>query len=151
VPSSAGQPSLQPPLSVAYDKLIIATGSNPIIIPVPGHDMPGVLSYRDLDDVQAMLLAATSRGSAVNHRRRPARPGGRGRPAGAGNGRHRRAPDADAHGTPAPIPPPAISCNAPSKRVASSDHPGHTKASSVRAGWKPSSWTTARGWRLPWL
>jgi nitrite reductase (NADH) large subunit len=65
VPSSAGQPSLQPPLSVAYDKLIIATGSNPIIIPVPGHDLPGVLSYRDLDDVHAMLLAATSRGSAI--------------------------------------------------------------------------------------
>ena len=52
-------------LSVPYDKLIIATGSLPIIIPVPGHKLAGVLTYRDLDDVQAMLLAATSRGSAV--------------------------------------------------------------------------------------
>ena len=41
-----------------YDKLIIATGSSPIILPVPGHKLAGVLSYRDLDDVNAMLLAA---------------------------------------------------------------------------------------------
>jgi nitrite reductase (NADH) large subunit len=52
-------------LTVPYDKLLIATGSLPIIIPVPGHRLAGVLSYRDLDDVQAMLLAAQSRGSAV--------------------------------------------------------------------------------------
>ncbi len=48
-----------------YDKLIIATGSVPIVIPVPGHDLPGVLTYRDLDDVQGMILAAQSRGRAV--------------------------------------------------------------------------------------
>ncbi len=48
-----------------YDKLIIATGSVPIVIPVPGKDLAGVLTYRDLDDVQAMLLAAKSRGRAV--------------------------------------------------------------------------------------
>ena len=51
--------------TVPYDKLIIATGSRPIIIPVPGASLPGVLTYRDLDDVEAMLLAAKSRGSAV--------------------------------------------------------------------------------------
>src|ERR1044072_6286317 len=49
----------------SYDKLVIATGSVPFIIPVPGNDLPGVLSYRDLDDVQAMLLAAQSRAKAV--------------------------------------------------------------------------------------
>lgn len=48
-----------------YDKLVIATGSAPFIIPVPGKDLPGVLSYRDLDDVDAMLMAAKARGSAV--------------------------------------------------------------------------------------
>lgn len=48
-----------------YDKLVIATGSVPFIIPVPGHDLPGVLTYRDLDDVQAMMLAAQSRAKAV--------------------------------------------------------------------------------------
>lgn len=49
----------------AYDKLVIATGSVPFIIPVPGKDLPGVLTYRDLDDVNAMLLAAQSRQKAV--------------------------------------------------------------------------------------
>jgi nitrite reductase (NADH) large subunit len=49
----------------SYDKLVIATGSVPFIIPVPGADLPGVLSYRDLDDVNAMLLAAQSRAKAV--------------------------------------------------------------------------------------
>ena len=52
-------------ITVPYDKLIIATGSLPIIIPVPGHMLAGVLTYRDLDDVQAMLVAAKSHGSAV--------------------------------------------------------------------------------------
>ncbi|MFN4276605.1 MAG: nitrite reductase large subunit NirB [Ferrovibrio sp.] len=52
-------------LTEPYDKLVIATGSVPFIIPVPGHTLPGVLSYRDLDDVDAMILAAKSRGNAV--------------------------------------------------------------------------------------
>jgi len=49
----------------SYDKLVIATGSVPFIIPVPGADLPGVLTYRDLDDVNAMLLVAQSRAKAV--------------------------------------------------------------------------------------
>ena len=48
-----------------YDRLVIATGSLPFIIPVPGRDLPGVITYRDLDDVNAMLLAAQSREKAV--------------------------------------------------------------------------------------
>jgi nitrite reductase (NADH) large subunit len=52
-------------LTVSYDKLVIATGSVPFIIPVPGHNLAGVLTYRDLDDVMAMMLAAKSRGQAV--------------------------------------------------------------------------------------
>jgi nitrite reductase (NADH) large subunit len=48
-----------------YDKLVIATGSVPFILPVPGNNLAGVLSYRDLDDVNAMLLAAQSRMKAV--------------------------------------------------------------------------------------
>ena len=50
---------------VTYDKLLIATGSNPFIIPIPGHDLPGVLAYRDLDDVNKMLDVAKSGGRAV--------------------------------------------------------------------------------------
>ncbi len=48
-----------------YDRLVIATGSVPFIIPVPGADLPGVITYRDLDDVDAMLLAAQSREKAI--------------------------------------------------------------------------------------
>lgn len=41
--------------AVAYDKLVIATGSTPFIIPLPGHDLPGVIAYRDLEDTQEMI------------------------------------------------------------------------------------------------
>jgi nitrite reductase (NADH) large subunit len=51
--------------TAAYDALVIATGSNPFILPVEGNTLPGVLTYRDLDDVNAMLLAAQSRAKAV--------------------------------------------------------------------------------------
>ncbi|MEO9132025.1 MAG: nitrite reductase large subunit NirB [Sphingomonas sp.] len=49
----------------AYDTLLLATGSDPFIIPVPGHDLPGVVTFRDMDDVGAMLRAAHGGGSAV--------------------------------------------------------------------------------------
>lgn len=52
-------------VTAPYDTLVIATGSTPFILPVPGNNLAGVLSYRDLDDVQAMLLAAQSRAKAV--------------------------------------------------------------------------------------
>ncbi|MEM7749369.1 MAG: nitrite reductase large subunit NirB [Pseudomonadota bacterium] len=52
-------------VTASYDKLLIATGSNPFVIPVPGHDLAGVLTYRDLDDVEAMLNTAKSGGHAV--------------------------------------------------------------------------------------
>jgi nitrite reductase (NADH) large subunit len=48
-----------------YDRLVIATGSLPFVIPVPGHKLPGVVSYRDLDDVDQMLAAAKAGGRAV--------------------------------------------------------------------------------------
>jgi nitrite reductase (NADH) large subunit len=41
-----------------FDKLLIATGSAPFIIPVAGKDLPGVMAFRDLDDVQRMIAAA---------------------------------------------------------------------------------------------
>jgi len=42
----------------SYDRLLLATGSNPFIIPIPGSDLPGVISFRDIHDVDAMLDAA---------------------------------------------------------------------------------------------
>lgn len=41
-----------------YDKLVIATGSASFFIPVVGNDLPGVIGFRDLGDVEAMLKAA---------------------------------------------------------------------------------------------
>ncbi|MFT6090934.1 nitrite reductase large subunit NirB [Sulfitobacter sp.] len=38
-----------------YDKLLFGTGSNPFIIPLPGHDLEGVIAYRDLEDTQRMM------------------------------------------------------------------------------------------------
>ncbi|TDL90904.1 nitrite reductase large subunit NirB [Meridianimarinicoccus aquatilis] len=40
---------------VPYDRLVIATGSDAFIIPCPGHDLPGVIAYRDLDDTNKMI------------------------------------------------------------------------------------------------
>ncbi|HEX8788427.1 MAG TPA: FAD-dependent oxidoreductase, partial [Telluria sp.] len=52
-------------LALRYDRLLIATGSKPFIVPVPGHDLPGVIGFRDLHDVDAMLQAARRGGRAV--------------------------------------------------------------------------------------
>lgn len=49
----------------AYDKLVIATGSAPFIIPVAGKELPGVVTYRDLEDTNAMIAAARPGASAV--------------------------------------------------------------------------------------
>ena len=38
-----------------YDRLLIATGSDPIVLPLPGKELPGVVTFRDLDDVNRML------------------------------------------------------------------------------------------------
>ncbi|MEL6889891.1 MAG: FAD-dependent oxidoreductase, partial [Pseudomonadota bacterium] len=47
--------------TVAYDKLVLATGSSPVMIPLPGHDLRGVIAYRDLEDT--MTMAGLSRGN----------------------------------------------------------------------------------------
>ncbi|WP_429372693.1 nitrite reductase large subunit NirB [Paenibacillus sp. DS2015] len=45
-------------LKVPYDKVIIATGSNPFILPVPGSYKKGVVGFRDINDCNQMLIAA---------------------------------------------------------------------------------------------
>jgi len=52
-------------LEVPYDRLLLATGSSPFIIPVPGHALPGVVGFRDLADVATMLAAAVAGARAV--------------------------------------------------------------------------------------
>lgn len=51
--------------TLEWDRLLLATGSDPIVIPVPGHDLPGVLAYRDLDDVDAMIAAGACRALVI--------------------------------------------------------------------------------------
>jgi nitrite reductase (NADH) large subunit len=48
-----------------YDRLLLATGSKSFIIPLPGHDLPGVIGFRDIYDVDAMLKAAQTYKKAV--------------------------------------------------------------------------------------
>ena len=48
-----------------YDRLLLATGSNPFILPIPGKDLPGVISYRDIADTNAMISAASQFKHAV--------------------------------------------------------------------------------------
>ncbi len=50
---------------LGYDRLLIATGSHPLKLPIPGCDLPGVLTFRNLADVDAMLAAARARRTAV--------------------------------------------------------------------------------------
>ncbi len=52
-------------LTSHYDRLIMATGSNAFILPIPGKDLQGVLAYRDIADTQAMIDAATRYRHAV--------------------------------------------------------------------------------------
>ncbi|MBL8439588.1 MAG: NAD(P)/FAD-dependent oxidoreductase, partial [Betaproteobacteria bacterium] len=48
-----------------YDRLLLATGSNPFILPIPGNDLPGVIGYRDIKDTDEMIDAATRHRHAV--------------------------------------------------------------------------------------
>ncbi|MBW8829303.1 MAG: NAD(P)/FAD-dependent oxidoreductase [Burkholderiales bacterium] len=48
-----------------YDRLLIATGSTPFILPVPGKDLEGVIAYRDIADTNTMIDAATKYKHAV--------------------------------------------------------------------------------------
>ncbi len=50
---------------VDYDRLLIATGSRPFILPVPGNDLEGVVAFRDISDVETMLSYAESHRHAV--------------------------------------------------------------------------------------
>ena len=48
-----------------YDRLLLATGSNPFILPIPGKDLKGVLTYRDIGDTNAMIEASSTFKNAV--------------------------------------------------------------------------------------
>jgi nitrite reductase (NADH) large subunit len=48
-----------------YDKLLLATGSTPVVLPIPGKDLQGVITFRDIQDVNRMIEAAASHRRAV--------------------------------------------------------------------------------------
>ncbi|MDO8597405.1 MAG: nitrite reductase large subunit NirB, partial [Sulfuricaulis sp.] len=48
-----------------YDRLLLATGSNPVMLPVPGKELPGVIAYRDIKDTGEMIEAASHYRHAV--------------------------------------------------------------------------------------
>ena len=48
-----------------YDRLLLCTGSNPFILPVPGKDLKGVIAYRDIADTNTMIETAKTHKHAV--------------------------------------------------------------------------------------
>jgi nitrite reductase (NADH) large subunit len=48
-----------------YDRLLLATGSKPFMLPVPGADLEGVITFRDIRDVNLMIEAAGKFKTAV--------------------------------------------------------------------------------------
>ena len=48
-----------------YDRLVIATGSNPFMLPIVGADLEGVMSFRDIHDVENMIRLASQHKKAV--------------------------------------------------------------------------------------
>ncbi|HYG08010.1 MAG TPA: nitrite reductase large subunit NirB [Stenotrophomonas sp.] len=48
-----------------YDRLLIATGSQPFVLPVPGKELAGVIGYRDIRDTRTMIDTARHKRHAV--------------------------------------------------------------------------------------
>ncbi|MFQ5715484.1 MAG: nitrite reductase large subunit NirB, partial [Nitrospinales bacterium] len=48
-----------------YDRLLLATGSDPVILPLPGVDLEGVVSFRNIQDVNVILDGAAKHRQAV--------------------------------------------------------------------------------------
>ncbi|MCS4508833.1 nitrite reductase large subunit NirB [Xylophilus ampelinus] len=49
----------------AYDRLLLCTGSNPFMLPVPGARLEGVIAYRDMADTHTMIETAKTHRHAV--------------------------------------------------------------------------------------
>jgi nitrite reductase (NADH) large subunit len=62
---AAGTVRTEGGITLPYDKLLLATGSKPLALPLPGLDLPGVLTFRDIADVEAMVETTRTRRRAV--------------------------------------------------------------------------------------
>lgn len=51
--------------TTSYDRLVIATGSNPVVLPLPGKDLDGVTTFRDIYDINKMIDASNQYKNAV--------------------------------------------------------------------------------------
>lgn len=52
-------------ITAEYDRLLLATGSKPFMLPIPGAELDGVLGYRDIKDTNDMIAAAKKHKHAV--------------------------------------------------------------------------------------
>ena len=52
-------------IQAPYDRILIATGAAAALAPIPGNDLPGVYSYRDMRDVEALTKVSAEGGEAV--------------------------------------------------------------------------------------
>jgi nitrite reductase (NADH) large subunit len=52
-------------IEAPYDRLLLATGSNPFMLPIPGADLTGVIAYRDIADTNTMIETAKTYKHAV--------------------------------------------------------------------------------------
>ena len=58
-----------------YDLLLLATGSDPVMLPIPGAGLPGVVSFRTIADVGNNARRLPPRRTGSGDRRRIARAG----------------------------------------------------------------------------
>jgi nitrite reductase (NADH) large subunit len=65
IDSAAGQAALSDGRTLGFDRLVLATGSDPLRLPLPGADLPGVMTFRDLGDVERMREIARPGTQAV--------------------------------------------------------------------------------------
>jgi nitrite reductase (NADH) large subunit len=61
VDTLARQVALSNGAQLSFSKLVFATGSRPIKPAIPGIDLPGVFTFRDIDDVETIVKAAGAR------------------------------------------------------------------------------------------
>jgi nitrite reductase (NADH) large subunit len=57
--------TLESGAAVPFDRCVLATGSAPFVLPIPGHALPGVRTFRDVADVEAMIAATEGGAPAV--------------------------------------------------------------------------------------
>ncbi|HWU34140.1 MAG TPA: FAD-dependent oxidoreductase, partial [Methylovorus sp.] len=48
-----------------YDRMLLATGSTPFMLPIPGKELDGVIGFRDIKDVDTMIDTAKTHKHAV--------------------------------------------------------------------------------------